>query len=37
MIAARAMGDALRAVLNEDDRVILLGEDLVDPYGGPSR
>ena len=34
MIAARAMGDALRAVLNEDDRVILLGEDLVDPYGG---
>ena len=34
MIAARAMGEALRAVLNEDDRVILLGEDLVDPYGG---
>jgi acetoin:2,6-dichlorophenolindophenol oxidoreductase subunit beta len=34
MIAARAMGDALRAALNEDDRVILLGEDLVDPYGG---
>src|SRR6201989_533154 len=28
------MGDALRAVLTEDDRVILLGEDLVDPYGG---
>jgi acetoin:2,6-dichlorophenolindophenol oxidoreductase subunit beta len=28
------MGDALRAALNEDDRVILLGEDLVDPYGG---
>jgi len=34
VIAARAMGDALRAALNEDDRVILLGEDLVDPYGG---
>ena len=34
MIAARAMGDALRAALNEDDRVILLGEDLIDPYGG---
>ena len=28
------MGDALRAALKEDDRVILLGEDLVDPYGG---
>ena len=28
------MGDALRAALEEDDRVILLGEDLVDPYGG---
>lgn len=34
MIAARAMGDALRAALSEDDRVILLGEDIVDPYGG---
>jgi pyruvate/2-oxoglutarate/acetoin dehydrogenase E1 component len=34
VIAARAMGEALRAALNEDDRVILLGEDLVDPYGG---
>jgi len=34
MIAARAMGDALRAALEEDDRVILLGEDLTDPYGG---
>jgi acetoin:2,6-dichlorophenolindophenol oxidoreductase subunit beta len=34
MIAARAMGDALRAALTENDRVILLGEDLVDPYGG---
>jgi acetoin:2,6-dichlorophenolindophenol oxidoreductase subunit beta len=34
MIAARAIGDALRAALTEDDRVILLGEDLADPYGG---
>jgi pyruvate/2-oxoglutarate/acetoin dehydrogenase E1 component len=34
VIAARATGDALRAALAEDDRVILLGEDLVDPYGG---
>ena len=34
MIAARAMGDALRASLKDDGRVILLGEDLVDPYGG---
>lgn len=34
MIAARAMGDALRCALNDDNRVILLGEDLVDPYGG---
>jgi pyruvate/2-oxoglutarate/acetoin dehydrogenase E1 component len=34
VIAARAMGDALRAVLKEDERVILLGEDLADPYGG---
>ena len=34
MIAARALGDALRAALEEDERVILLGEDLVDPYGG---
>jgi pyruvate/2-oxoglutarate/acetoin dehydrogenase E1 component len=34
MIAARAMGDALRAALHEDDRVIVLGEDVVDPYGG---
>jgi acetoin:2,6-dichlorophenolindophenol oxidoreductase subunit beta len=34
MIAARAIGDALRAALDEDRRVILLGEDLADPYGG---
>ena len=34
MIAARAMGDALRAALETDPRVVLLGEDLADPYGG---
>ncbi len=34
MITARAIGDALRAALTADDRVILLGEDLADPYGG---
>jgi pyruvate/2-oxoglutarate/acetoin dehydrogenase E1 component len=34
VIAARAMGEALRSALEEDERVILLGEDLVDPYGG---
>jgi len=34
VIVARAIGDALRAALNEDDRVILLGEDIADPYGG---
>jgi pyruvate/2-oxoglutarate/acetoin dehydrogenase E1 component len=28
------MGDALRAALEDDPRVVLLGEDLVDPYGG---
>jgi pyruvate/2-oxoglutarate/acetoin dehydrogenase E1 component len=28
------MGDALRSALEDDERVILLGEDLADPYGG---
>jgi pyruvate/2-oxoglutarate/acetoin dehydrogenase E1 component len=28
------MGDALRAALEDDERVILLGEDVADPYGG---
>jgi pyruvate/2-oxoglutarate/acetoin dehydrogenase E1 component len=28
------MGDALRAALETDPRVVLLGEDLADPYGG---
>jgi pyruvate/2-oxoglutarate/acetoin dehydrogenase E1 component len=34
MIYSRALGDALRACLERDPRVVLLGEDLVDPYGG---
>jgi pyruvate/2-oxoglutarate/acetoin dehydrogenase E1 component len=28
------MGEALRAALDDDERVVLLGEDIVDPYGG---
>jgi acetoin:2,6-dichlorophenolindophenol oxidoreductase subunit beta len=31
---ARALGDALRSCLERDPRVLLLGEDIVDPYGG---
>ncbi|HWK26086.1 MAG TPA: alpha-ketoacid dehydrogenase subunit beta, partial [Solirubrobacter sp.] len=34
MIVARAIGDALRSALEADERVVLLGEDLADPYGG---
>lgn len=34
MIYARALGDALGQLLAEDDRVVLLGEDIADPYGG---
>jgi acetoin:2,6-dichlorophenolindophenol oxidoreductase subunit beta len=34
MIYARALGDALGRLLDEDDRVIVLGEDIADPYGG---
>lgn len=34
MIIAKELGAALRACLTEDPRVLLLGEDLVDPYGG---
>ena len=30
----RAQGDALRALLETDPRVVLLGEDIADPYGG---
>lgn len=34
MIFARALGDALRHLLATDDRVVVLGEDVADPYGG---
>lgn len=34
MIYARALGDALRHALESDPRVVLLGEDILDPYGG---
>ena len=34
VISARALGDALRTALENDDRVVLLGEDIPDPYGG---
>lgn len=34
MIFARALGDTLRHTLEADDRVVLLGEDILDPYGG---
>jgi acetoin:2,6-dichlorophenolindophenol oxidoreductase subunit beta len=34
MIFARALGEALRTALATDPRVIVLGEDIIDPYGG---
>jgi pyruvate/2-oxoglutarate/acetoin dehydrogenase E1 component len=34
MIYARALGEALRTCLRDDPRVLLLGEDIADPYGG---
>lgn len=34
MIYARALGDALHRALSEDERVVVLGEDIADPYGG---
>lgn len=34
MILARALGAALRGLLVSDPRVVLLGEDIADPYGG---
>jgi pyruvate/2-oxoglutarate/acetoin dehydrogenase E1 component len=34
VIYARALGDALRQALESDPGVVLLGEDIVDPYGG---
>ena len=34
MIFARSLGEALRQSLEDDPRVVLLGEDILDPYGG---
>jgi acetoin:2,6-dichlorophenolindophenol oxidoreductase subunit beta len=34
VIYARALGDTLRHALEADPRVVLLGEDILDPYGG---
>ena len=34
MIYARALGDTLRHTLESDPRVVVLGEDILDPYGG---
>jgi acetoin:2,6-dichlorophenolindophenol oxidoreductase subunit beta len=34
VIYARALGDTLRHALEADPRVVMLGEDIVDPYGG---
>lgn len=34
MIFAKELGAALRTCLADDPRVLLLGEDIVDPYGG---
>jgi acetoin:2,6-dichlorophenolindophenol oxidoreductase subunit beta len=34
VIYSRALGDALRDALAVDERVVLLGEDIADPYGG---
>ncbi len=34
LIFSRALGNTLRALLERDPRVILLGEDIADPYGG---
>jgi len=34
VIYARALGDTLRHTLEANPRVVVLGEDIVDPYGG---
>ncbi|WIM99570.1 transketolase C-terminal domain-containing protein [Actinoplanes oblitus] len=34
MIFAKELGDTLRGALGDDERVVLLGEDIADPYGG---
>ncbi|GIH08164.1 pyruvate dehydrogenase [Rhizocola hellebori] len=34
MIFSKELGAALRESLETDDRVVLIGEDIIDPYGG---
>jgi acetoin:2,6-dichlorophenolindophenol oxidoreductase subunit beta len=34
MIYARALGDALHRALSDNEKVVVLGEDIADPYGG---
>ena len=34
MLFVKALNNTLRSLLERDSRVILLGEDLIDPYGG---
>jgi acetoin:2,6-dichlorophenolindophenol oxidoreductase subunit beta len=34
VIYARALGEALHGALADNDRVVVLGEDIADPYGG---
>jgi pyruvate/2-oxoglutarate/acetoin dehydrogenase E1 component len=34
VIYARALGDALHRALSDNDKVVVLGEDIADPYGG---
>lgn len=34
MIFVRALNEALHRVMSEDKRVVVLGEDIADPYGG---
>jgi acetoin:2,6-dichlorophenolindophenol oxidoreductase subunit beta len=34
VIYARALGEALHGALADDERVVILGEDIADPYGG---
>jgi len=34
VIYAKALNDALRSILESDARVVVLGEDIEDPYGG---
>jgi acetoin:2,6-dichlorophenolindophenol oxidoreductase subunit beta len=34
VIFARVLGDTLRRLLETDPRVVVIGEDVVDPYGG---